>query len=77
MGTLCSCLHSAVLGVIVLAAVAIPTAQAGAFADDLLRRKVQFSAADLQLLDAGARNAVRRYLEHVKRQVERAHPTNP
>jgi len=51
------------LGVVaaLLVAVASPGAQAGSFVDDLLRREMRFSAADLRTLDAGS--AVIRSLE--------------
>jgi hypothetical protein len=58
------------LGTIVLAAVATPTAQAGAFVDEVLRRQMRFSGADLRALDAGA--AVVKSLETPIRQ-ELAH----
>ena len=56
--------------VILLVTLAASTAQAGAFVDDLLRRKMRFSASDLQSLDAGAavvkslETPVRRELAH-------------
>jgi hypothetical protein len=55
---------------IVLVAVVASTAQAAPFVDDLLRRKMGFSAADLRSLDAGAavvkslETPVRRELAH-------------
>ena len=55
---------------IVLIAAVASTAQAAAFVDDLLRRKMRFSAADLRSLDAGA--AVVKSLETPVRQ-ELAH----
>src|SRR3989338_8964994 len=60
------------LGVVaaLLVAVASPGAQAGSFVDDLLRREMRFSAADLRTLDAGS--AVIRSLETPVRQ-ELAH----
>jgi hypothetical protein len=54
------------LGAIALAAVATPMAQAGTFVDDVLRRQMRFSAADLRALDAGA--AVVKTLETPSRQ---------
>ena len=53
-----------------LVALLHPAAQAAAFVDDLLRRKMRFSAADLRSLDAGAavvkslETPVRRELAH-------------
>ncbi|HEY7445068.1 MAG TPA: hypothetical protein VH701_21750, partial [Vicinamibacterales bacterium] len=55
---------------IVLVAVVASTAHAAPFVDDLLRRKMRFSAADLRSLDAGAavvkslETPVRRELAH-------------
>jgi hypothetical protein len=53
-----------------LVAVASPAAQSGSFLDDLLRREMRFSAADLRALDAGS--AVIKSLETPVRQ-ELAH----
>lgn len=56
--------------VILLVALVASTAQASAFVDDLLRRKMRFSASDLRSLDAGAavvkslETPVRRELAH-------------
>jgi hypothetical protein len=59
-------LSQAMGGVALLIADASPAAQSGSFVDNLLRREMRFSSADLQALDAGS--AVIKSLETPVRQ---------